>query len=47
MGILYDIFYDALEKKRCTICGCIMEPDSESDICECCKDDLAEGEETD
>ena len=43
MGILYDI----VTKKICPICGCIMEPDSESDICECCKDDLAEGEEVD
>ena len=27
-------------KKRCTMCGCIIF--GESDICECCLDDLAD-----
>lgn len=35
------LFYDYPEKrKRCTMCGCILLPDSESDICECCLDEL-------
>lgn len=38
MGILYDLF--GRTKKRCTMCGCILEPDSELDICECCLDEL-------
>lgn len=29
-------------KPRCAVCGCILEPDSEFDICECCLDDLLE-----
>lgn len=29
-------------KKLCTMCGCIMEPTSKNDLCECCLDDLAE-----
>ena len=32
---------DAQEKKTCTMCGCIMI-NHESDLCECCLDDLAE-----
>jgi hypothetical protein len=31
-------------KKRCYECGCILEPDSELDICECCLDELLEGD---
>ena len=27
-------------KKRCGKCGCLMEPDSELDICEVCLDEL-------
>jgi RNA polymerase subunit RPABC4/transcription elongation factor Spt4 len=40
MGILYDIFNR--NKKRCERCGCIMEPDSEFDMCEVCLDELSE-----
>lgn len=29
-------------KKLCTMCGCIMDPASKNDLCECCLDDLAE-----
>ena len=38
MGILYDFY--ARNKKRCTMCSCIMHNDSESDICEICVDEL-------
>lgn len=38
MGILYDIF--GRPKKRCTLCGCHMYDDSDSDICEVCVDEL-------
>jgi hypothetical protein len=31
-------------KKRCTMCGCIMYDDSDSDICECCLDELYESD---
>ena len=27
-------------KKRCTMCGCNMDPNSLNHICECCLDDL-------
>ena len=30
------------DRKRCDVCGCIMEPDSELNICECCLDELLE-----
>ena len=39
MGLFYEIFGSG-RKKRCTICGCIMYPDSESDIGEICLDEL-------
>jgi hypothetical protein len=42
MGILYDIF--SRNKKRCESCGCIMEPDSEFDMCEVCLDELSESD---
>ena len=29
-------------KKRCTVCGCIMDADHEGDICEVCLDDMTE-----
>lgn len=38
MGILYDIF--GRPKKRCTLCGCHMYDDIDSDICEVCVDEL-------
>lgn len=40
MGILYDI----LTKKICPRCGCIMSPDSELNVCECCLDELFEND---
>lgn len=42
MGLLYDLF--SKNKKRCTVCGCILYNDSESDICECCVDELYKSE---
>lgn len=42
MGILYDIF--ACTKKRCTMCGCHMYDDSDSDICEVCVDELLDSD---
>lgn len=38
MGLFYDLFYKP--KKRCTMCGCYMYDDSDSDICEVCVDEL-------
>lgn len=31
-------------KKHCSICGCIMIPGTESDICVCCLDELYESD---
>lgn len=42
MGILYEIL--GRTKKRCTICGCHMYDDSDSDICEVCLDALYESD---
>lgn len=42
MGVIYDLF--ARSKKRCTVCGCIMYDDSDSDICEICLDELYESD---
>lgn len=39
MGIFYDLFYRG-HKKRCTICDCHLYDNSDSDICECCLDEL-------
>lgn len=39
MGVFYDIF-GGRKKKRCSFCGCVMYPDSNSDICEICVDEL-------
>ena len=41
MGILYDLFG---RTKRCTVCGCHMFQDSDSDICEVCVDELLESD---
>lgn len=38
MGLFYEIL--SAKKKCCTVCGCILLLDSESDICECCLDDM-------
>ena len=43
MGILADLFV-AAKRKRCTVCGCYLYADSESDICECCIDDMNDTE---
>ena len=40
MGLFIEIF----SKKRCSICGCHMYDDSDSDICEICIDELYESE---
>lgn len=29
--------------KKCLLCGCHMDDKHESDICECCLDDMSEG----
>lgn len=42
MGILYDLL--SRSKKRCTMCGCHMYDDSDSDICEVCVDELLESD---
>lgn len=38
----YEDYY--VEKKRCTMCGCNMYDDTDSDICECCLDELYESD---
>lgn len=43
MGILYETYQSTKHKKRCTVCGCLMDVDHESDICEVCLDDISEG----
>jgi len=43
MGVLYDT-YQRTKKKHCTMCGCIMLPDHDSDICEVCLDELYESD---
>lgn len=43
MGLFYDLFAVG-KKKHCTMCGCILYPDSESDICECCIDELLDSD---
>ena len=42
MGIFHDLL--CRSKKRCTMCGCIMHSDSDSDICEVCLDELYESD---
>jgi hypothetical protein len=34
-------------KLRCSVCGCILEPDSEFDICEYCLDELLNNQKED
>lgn len=41
MGLFFEIF-GVGKKKHCSICGCIMYPESASDICEICLDELYE-----
>ena len=42
MGLLYEVF--GRSKKRCTVCGCRLYDDSDSDICEICLDALYESD---
>ena len=44
MGVLYDTYMSAKNKKYCTKCGCIMDPKHDGDICECCLDELYESD---
>lgn len=44
MGFLYDMYLGVQKKKRCTMCGCILFDDSDSDICEVCVDELYESD---
>lgn len=41
MGLLYDLFG---RTKRCTMCGCHIFADSDSDICDVCIDELYESD---
>lgn len=43
MRSMWDLF-GMKDKKRCSVCGCILEYDSESDICEVCLDELLESD---
>ena len=45
MGFFNDVL--ARSKKRCTMCGCHMYDDSDSDICEVCLDELSESDPED
>lgn len=38
MSLSYDVYTE--KKKYCTVCGCIMLPTHDGDICECCLDEL-------
>lgn len=31
-------------KKRCTVCGCLMDADHTEDVCEVCLDELYESD---
>lgn len=44
MGYLYDLDYAMKHKKRCIVCGCLMDLDHVKDICECCEDNRDEPE---
>lgn len=47
MGLLYDVWLGSKRKKRCMMCGCLMHPDSDTNICECCVADMNEGKDDD
>ena len=32
--------------KRCKMCGCYLPDDHEENVCECCQDDMEEGDES-
>ena len=42
--VLPKLYLGCGKKKLCMLCGCILHPDSESDICECCLDELYESD---
>jgi hypothetical protein len=44
MGVIYDLYFGVKNKKRCTVCGCLMYDDSDADICEVCVDELLNSE---
>lgn len=38
-------FYESTEQKRlCILCGCYLDPDSDSDMCDCCIDELCDSD---
>lgn len=41
MKLPYSV-YRKTKKKYCTVCGCILLPDHDSNICECCLDERTE-----
>lgn len=50
MGVLFDTYRSAANKKRCTVCGCLMDGNHDGDVCEVCIDELFKsdpGEEVD
>ena len=44
MGVLYETYRSINTKKRCTVCGCIMDADHVGDVCEVCLDELKESD---
>lgn len=40
MGVLYETYQSMNTKKRCMLCGCIMDADHVEDVCEICLDDM-------
>ena len=47
MGVLYDTYQYTKNKKRCTICGCLMDANHDCYICDVCLDDMREEENKD
>ena len=45
MGVLYETYQSTKNKKRCTVCGCLMDDKHDGDVCECCKDDMNDQED--
>ena len=43
MGVLYDT-YRRTQKKRCKMCGCILDDKHDGDVCECCLDERNESD---
>lgn len=44
MGVLYETYQSIKKKKRCTVCGCLMDANHDGEICENCLDDMREEE---